>query len=208
MTPGRKILVGAAMAMLMLTLGGPAAARHPDLLVPPDALLSLDGGPAEAGKLGSYCFFEADGTGGCGDVGEQLELDPTAFSGGEDATITIDDDSARIQRWKVTISGYPDGPETATYQSERPHPDVREIGFMAPPPGDWRVHVSLDLTTATGSGDAFYEWRLSSLPDTAMTGPAAAASTALGPVATLPLLLSAFVVGAAITRRRRMVPRG
>ena len=200
--PARKILVRAAMAMLMLTLGGPAAALSPDLPLPPDALLSLDGGPAEAGKLGSYCFFEADGSGGCGDVGAPLELDPTPFSGGEDATITIDDDSARIQRWKVTISGYPDGPETATYQSERPHPDVREIGFMAPPPGDWRVHVSLDLTTATGSGDAFYEWRLSSMPDTAMSGPAAPSSMAPTLVAVLATLLSALVVSVAITRRR------
>ncbi len=204
----RRILVGAAMAMLVLTFGGPAAARGPDLAGPPDALLSLDGGPSTVGTLGSFCFFETGGSGGCGDVGEPLDLDPTPFTGGEDAMVTLDDDSARIQRWRVEISAYPDGAETASYESERPHPDVTEIQFMAPPPGDWRVHVSLDLTTATGSGDAFYEWRLSSLPDTAMTHPAAASSTALSLAATLPLLLSALVIGVAITRRRRMVPRG
>ncbi len=204
----RRILVGAAMAMLMLTFGGPAAARGPDLQEPPDALLSLDGGPGTDGTLGSFCFFETGGSADCGDVGAPLDLDPISFSGGEDATVTLADDSARIQRWRVEISAYPDGAETAAYESERPHPDVTEIEFTAPPPGDWRVHVSLDLTTATGSGDAFYEWRLSSLPDTAMTDPAAASSTPLTLVATLPLLLSALVIGVAITRRRRIVPRG
>ena len=52
-----------------------------------------------------------------------------SFSGGEDATVTLYDDSARIQRWMVEISPYPGGPEAASCESERPHPDVKEIDF-------------------------------------------------------------------------------
>ena len=196
------------MAMVVLTFGGPAAARGPDLLAPPDALLSLDGGTRTKGTLGSFCFFETGGSGGCGAVGGPLDLEPMSFSGGEDATVTLYDDSARIQRWMVEISPYPDGPEAASGESERPHPDVKEIEFSAPPPGDWRVHVSLDFTTATGSGDAFYEWRLSTMPDTAVTASTATSSTTAVLAAVWPVLVLALAFSLAITHRRRIVARG
>jgi len=40
------------------------------------------------------------------------------------------------------------------------------VSVTGPPEGDWRISLSTELTTVTGEGDATYEWRLSSMPDT------------------------------------------
>lgn len=187
--------------MLSLSLtAATGAARGPGLLYPPDAHMSVAGGEAIEGTLGSFCYFEGE-SGGCGDIGEALELDESSFTGGEELTFGLADD-ALIGRWSVEYSRYPDGPVVTSLESEPPHPDVDKVRVMGPSAGDWRISLSVDLTTATGEGDATYEWRLSSMPDTS-TGPSADGPSLWLTWFVIPAVAFGSVATVALHRRRR-----
>ncbi|MDQ3491923.1 MAG: hypothetical protein M3452_01505 [Chloroflexota bacterium] len=192
----RRIILATGVAILSLSLtAATGAARGPDLLYPPDAEMRVDGEEIIQGSLGSFCYFEGE-EGGCGDIGEPLVLDESFFSGDEELTFSLADD-ALIGRWTIEYSRYPDGPVVTRLESEPPHPDVAEVTVMGPPAGDWRISLSVALTTDAGEGDANYEWRLSSMPDTSTAAPGDSTSlwltwfvipaVALGSVATLGL---------------------
>ncbi len=123
-------------------------------------------------------------------------LDESFFSGDEELTFSLADD-ARMGRWSIEYSSYPDGPVEERYESDPPHEDVDVISVTGPPQGDWRISLSTELTTDRGEGDATYEWRLSSMPDTSTVAPGDSTSlwltwfvipaVALGSMATLGL---------------------
>lgn len=117
-------------------------------------------------RIGLTSSYFEDGDGGCADIGQALELDGSIFSGGEELTFRLADD-ARIGRWVIRYSEYPDGPVVTRLHSEPPHSEVQEVSVTGPSAGDWRISFFAELITAAGEGDATYEWRLSSMPDTA-----------------------------------------
>jgi len=197
----RRIILATGVAILGLSLtAGTSAARVPDLLEPPNAHMSVDGEEPIMGSLGSFCYFE-DGRGGCGDIGQELELDESFFSGGEELAFHLADD-ARIGRWSIQYSRYPDGPVVTRLESEPPHPDVQVVSVMGPPAGDWRISFHTDLTTAAGEGDATYEWRLSSMPDTSTGLPVDVASGWLTSFV-IPGVFLASVAALGLHRRRQ-----
>lgn len=161
----RRIIMATGVGILSLSLSAATgAAREPDILYPPDAHMDVNGKEAIQGTLGSFCYFEGE-EGGCGDIGEALMLDESFSAGDEELAFRLVDD-ARMGRWSVEYSRYPDGPVETRYDSQPPHPDVEVVSVTGPPEGDWRISLSTELTTVTGEGDATYEWRLSSMPDT------------------------------------------
>jgi len=197
----RRIILATGVAVLSLGLtAATGAAREPDILYPPDASMSVDGGQAIERTLGSFCYFEGD-EGGCGDIGEELVLDETPFSGGEELTFRLAED-ALIGRWTIEYSRYPDGPVVTRLESDPPHPEVGEVDVMGPSAGDWRISLFAKLTTAEGGGDATYEWRLSSMPDTA-TGLAAEEGSGWLTWFVIPAIAMASAATVGLHRRRR-----
>ncbi len=197
----RRIILATGVAILGLSLSAATgAARERDVPSPPDAHMSVDGKDVIKGTLGSFCYFEAQ-EGGCGDIAEALVLDESFFSGDEELAFRLADD-ARMGRWFIGYSRYPDGPVETRYESQAPHPDVEVITVMGPPAGDWRISLSAELTTAAGGGDASYEWRLSSMPDTS-TGLPANGSSLWITWFVIPGIFLAAVATLALHRRRR-----
>ncbi|MDQ3554660.1 MAG: hypothetical protein M3395_09670 [Chloroflexota bacterium] len=197
----RRIFLATGVAILGLSLSAATgAAREPDIPYPPDAHMSVDDRDVIKGTLGSFCYFEAQ-EGGCGDIGEALVLDESFFSGGEELTFSLGDD-ARMGRWFIAYSRYPDGPVETRYESQAPHPDVEVVSVIGPPAGDWRISLLTELTTAVGEGDATYEWRLSSMPDTS-TGLPADGSSLWITWFVIPGVFLASMATLALHRRRR-----
>ena len=198
----RRIILATGVAVLSLGLtAATGAAREPDILYPPDASMSVDGGQAIEGALGSFCYFEGD-EGGCGDIGEELVLDETPFAGGEELTFRLAED-ALIGRWTIEYSRYPDGPVETRYEDQPPQKGVEVVSVMGPPAGDWRISLSTELTTAAGEGDATYEWRLSSMPDTSTGLPADGSSLWITWFVIPGVFLASMATLGGLHRRRR-----
>ncbi len=198
----RRIILATGVAILSLSLSAATgAAREPDILYPPDAHMYVDGRDVIEGTLGSFCYFEAE-EGGCGDIGEALVLDESFFSGDEELAFRLADD-ARMGRWSIEYSRYPDGPVETRYEDQPPQKGVEVVSVMGPPAGDWRISLSTELTTAAGEGDATYEWRLSSMPDTSTGLPADGSSLWITWFVIPGVFLASMATLGGLHRRRR-----
>ena len=133
----RRIIMATGVGILSLSLSAATgAAREPDILYPPDAHMDVDGKEAIQGTLGSFCYFEGE-EGGCGDIGEALMLDESFSPGDEELAFRLVDD-ARMGRWSVEYSRYPDGRS-------------RRATTASHPTRMWKWSASRDRRRATGA---------------------------------------------------------
>ncbi len=165
----RTVTAAAAGILLLAT---PAFAVH---VAPPRGWLSVEADSSVVGDDGSYCLDSGDHA-SCGDIGELPRSPVTRIEGGETIGFQLNDGWA-IERWVVAYQRYTDGrdgpdSERRLAEGRAPKGSPRSrITFEGPPAGDWRLMTFVRFVGPRGSGDTSFYWRLSTLPETAVTAP-------------------------------------
>lgn len=114
--------------------------------VPPDAMLSVDGGDPVAGQLGSYTWN------GSGSDSPWLPGAPITVGAGERLTASLDPDVG-VAEWSArrVATGTSDGAGAVGVGE-----GVAPVSFAAPGPGRWSVQVTVGFAGELGS--ATYYW--------------------------------------------------
>jgi hypothetical protein len=143
---------GAATAGPSAAASGDASdepSASPDGSGPPKATLSVEGGDAVTGQLGTYTW------GGAGSDSPWLRGAPLKAGPGEPLTMTLSDGVAAGQ-W--TARRLPAGSEGAPGAISLGTGPGAPVTFPSPRKGTWSVQVTVEF--GGGQGSASYYWRL------------------------------------------------
>jgi hypothetical protein len=124
----------------------PSLATEPPMAEPPAASVSVEGGDAVAGELGSFTWQNS------GSDGPWLPGSPIRVGIGEPLTLTLAD-PVGIANWAVSRApAGADGSGVIGMAEGTGEP----VTFDAPPAGSWSVHI--DVWFADNLGSAAYYW--------------------------------------------------